>query len=353
MDYLMWRGDLSFKNSPMNELDKIIFARMSYLPFSEIKFEEKNSIKDLSKKFNKVKKEKFLWPGDDKFIELLGETNRFKNFEVTDYVEIIDFSAEKQYSSITIHISDKEKYISFRGTDASIVGWKEDFNMSFSYNIPSQLEAVEYINKIGVKYPDSSFILGGHSKGGNVAVYAGIYADSNVKPRIKEIINADGPGFSSNVIEDKKYIEIAPKIKTYIPQTSIVGRLLEHEEEYLVVKSTQKGILQHDIYSWEVGPTFLIQLKEVTKESQIMNNFTKEWLSTTTPEEREKFINIIYDILEKSNVKQTSEIPKVLLKNTKLVLNNFQNIDKEDRKRIENMILQMVSLMKNAIIYTK
>lgn len=353
IDYLLWRGDLSFDNSPINELDKIIFARISYLPFSEIDFKEVETVKDLSKKFRKVKKDKFIWPDDVKFIELLGESNRFKNFKITDYIEIIDFSAEKQYASITIHISDKLKYISFRGTDATIVGWKEDFNMSFSYNMPSQLEALKYLNEISKKYSNSEFILGGHSKGGNVAVYAAIYAENDIKSKIKEIINADGPGFSAEIIEDKRYIDISHKIKTFIPQSSIIGRILEHEEDYIVVQSNQKGILQHDIYSWEVGPTFLIQIKEVSKESKIMNNFTKEWLSSTTPAEREQFINIIYDILEKSNVKSTTDIPTALLKNTKLVLNNIHNIDKEDKKNIENMISQIITLMKKAIKNTK
>lgn len=349
LDYIMWRGDLSFECDKLNELDKLIFARMSYLPFKEIEFKGKEKIKNLSYKFLKIKKEKFLWPGDDKLIEMLGESNRFQNVEVSDYYEIMDAEAEKQYASITIHIPNDKKYISYRGTDSSIVGWKEDFNMSFSYNIPSQLEAVKYLNKIGKKYPNSSLILGGHSKGGNVAVYAGIYADEDIKERIEQIINAEGPGFPENVISDVKYSKIKDRIKTYIPQESIIGRILEHQEDYIVIRSNQKGILQHDIYSWEVGPTFLIQIKEVTRESQIMNNLTNEWFHSTTPEARERVINVLYDILAKSDVKKTSDIPKALLKNTKVVLNNLKQLDDEDKKEVEKMVKQIMELVKNIV----
>ena len=349
LDYVMWRGDLLFENDKINELDKLIFARMSYLPFKEIDFKGKEKIKNLSNKFLKVKKEKYLWPGDDKLIEMLGESNRFQNVEVSDYYEIMDEEAEKQYASITIHLPDDKKYISYRGTDSSIVGWKEDFNMSFSYNIPSQLEGVKYLNRIGKKYPNSSLILGGHSKGGNVAVYAGIYADEDVKKRIEQIINAEGPGFPENVINDDKYSKIKDKIKTYIPQESIIGRILEHQEDYIVIRSNQKGILQHDIFSWEVGPTFLIQIKEVTRESQIMNNLTNEWFLSTTPKARERVINVLYDVLAKSDVKKTSDIPKALLKNTKVVLSNLKQLDEEDKKEVEKMINQVIKLIKKII----
>ena len=262
LDYIIWRGDLSFNNSKLNELDELIFARMSYLPFKEIDFKDNETLREISYKFISINKEKFLWPGDDKLISMLGESRRFQNLKVSDYIEITDTHAEKQYASITIHLSDKEKYISFRGTDSTLVGWKEDFNMSFLYDIPSQLEALKYLNNIGTKYPNSELIVGGHSKGGNVAVYSSIYADDTIQNRIKKVINAEGPGFSENVINDERYARIKDRIKTFIPQESIIGRILEHEEDYIVVKSNQKGIMQHDIYSWEVGPTFLIQIKD-------------------------------------------------------------------------------------------
>ena len=349
LDYIMWRGDLSFENDKLNELDKLIFARMSYLPFKEINFDGKETIRNLSIKFSNVGKGKFLWPYDDKLIEMLGSSNRFQNIEVSDYLEIMDTKAEKQYASITIHLPHNIKYISFRGTDSTIVGWKEDFNMSFSHNIPSQLEAVKYLNMIGKKYPNSSLILGGHSKGGNVAVYAGIYANDSITNRIEQIINAEGPGFSESVINDEKYTRLKDRIKTFIPQESVIGRILEHQEDYIVIRSNQKGLLQHDIYSWEVGPGFLIQIKEVTHESQVMNAFTNEWFNTTTPEEREKVINVLYEILAKSDVKKTSDIPKVLLKNTKVVLKNLKDMNEEDKKEVEKMINRVMKLIKNII----
>lgn len=350
IDYLNWRGDLSFKQSKLNEVDKIILARFSNMPFSEIELQKKDTIGNIALKMSNLEDKSFIWGGDKEFINAIGKTKRYKDLKVTDYLETKDLLAEKQFAAITIWLPNRLKYVSFRGTDTSLVGWKEDFNMSFMKDIPAQKEALDYLNKIGEKYRDK-LIVGGHSKGGNVSIYASTKCKSKIKRRILEVINADGPGFNEEVIKSKEYLQISERINTYIPQSSIIGRLLEHEENYEIVFSTQKGILQHDMYSWQVDGRNLVRIPELTNNSQLVNKAVRNWLQNTTPKQRENFINVIYEILLTTEVADFTEFETDTLKKIAKVIKSYRNIEKEDRKEIEEMIKlifqSIVSSLKN------
>lgn len=337
IDYIEWRGDLSFENSPINEIDDIIFARFSYLPFKYIELKEIDTIENIALEMKDLDIENYLWNDDKVFLQKIGNCKRFKDIKVSDYIEIFDEAAEKQFAAITLWIQKNQKYISFRGTDSSLVGWKEDINMGFKKDVPSQKEAVKYLSSMAEKYKDD-LIIGGHSKGGNLAVYSAVFCKDSVKNRIERVINADGPGFDKSVILTDNYKKILNKIQTYIPQSSIVGRLLEHEEEYQVVKSIQKGIMQHDIYSWEIEPTKLIRIPTVTNNSEIFNGIVSDWLKNTTPEQRENFINMIYEIIMETQVQRTSDFRVETAKKIGIILNGYINVNPEDKKEIEHMV---------------
>lgn len=336
MKYLDFRGNLTFKQDELNEVDKIILARFSYLPFKEIVLDKKDNIENISNKMKNLSLEKFIWKSDKEFINKLGKTKRYKDLKITDYKEILDLKAEKQFAAVTIWLPQRLKYISFRGTDMSLVGWKEDFNMSFMQDIPSQKEAVKYLDEVGKKY-FGKLIIGGHSKGGNIAVYSAIFCNLRIKRKIKEIINADGPGFDEKIIKSKEYFEVLERINTYIPQSSIIGRLLEHEDDYEIVHSTQKGIMQHDIYSWQVNETTLVRIPKLTNESQFVNKVVRNWLKNTTIKQRENFVNIIYDVLISTQAKDFNDFSIDTLSKIKAVIKSYKNIEKEDRKEIEEM----------------
>ncbi len=337
IDYIEWRGDLSFENSPINEIDDIIFSRFSYIPFRCIELKDIDTIGDIALKMKDLDIDNYLWNDDKIFLQKIGNCKRFKNIKVSDYIEIFDKAAEKQFAAITLWIQDSKKYISFRGTDSSLVGWKEDLNMGFRKDVPSQKEAVKYLDSIANKYKDN-LIVGGHSKGGNLAVYSAVFCKDNVKDRIERVINADGPGFDNSVILTNNYKKMLNRIQTYIPQSSIVGRLLEHEEQYQVVKSVQKGIMQHDIYSWEIEPTKLIRIPTVTNNSEIFNGIVSDWLKNTTPKQRENFINVIYEIIMETQAQKTSDFRVETVKKIAIILNGYRNVSGEDKKEIEQMV---------------
>jgi len=341
MDYLNWRGDLTFKQDGINEVDTIILARFSYLPFKDIDLEKIDSIENIANKMKDLSIDKFIWKDDKEFIIKLGKTRRYKDLIVTDYKEILDLEAQKQFAAVVIWFPKGYKYVSFRGTDMSLVGWKEDFNMSFMQNIPSQLEAVKYLNEVGSRY-FSKLIIGGHSKGGNLAVYASMFCKDRIKKKIVEIINADGPGFDEAIFNTENYIKTLEKVKTYIPQSSVIGRLLEHEEDYEIIHSTQKGLMQHDIYSWQVSARNLVRIPELTKDSHLVNKVVRDWLKKTTPEQRKNFVNIIYDVLVATEAKNVHDFGVDTLKKVGAVIKLYKNIEKEERKEIETMIKLML-----------
>lgn len=348
LDYVLWRGDLTFEKSEFNELDNMIMSRLSYLPFEKITVNEVETIESIFEKFKRVDIKNFNMPNDKELIEKIGNSTRFKNLKVTDYYFNTDYKEEKQFSAITIHLKNGEVYLSYGGTDNTLLGWKEDFNLSFMLHIPSQVEGLEYIKKVYQRHL-AKMHLGGHSKGGNIAVYSAIFSPQYIQENIIDVTNHDGPGFDKSIIEKDEYKRILNKIYTYIPQSSIIGRLLEHEEEYKIVKSTQKGIMQHDIYSWQLLGTKFIKSEEITNGSNIINKTVRNWLKTTTPEQRKNFINIMYELVKTTNAKTFNDFKASWAKNIGIILKTYSNIDEKDKKIIGQMLLTFITAAKESI----
>ncbi len=338
-DYLLWRGDIPISTKyKFNEIDSMILARFSYLLFDRITMKQVETIQSISKKMKDFDNGEFLYNGDKELITYLGESERFKNMLVTDYVKINDTKTEKQFSAITIHISSREMYVSYIGTDSTINGWKEDFNMAFMDNVPCQIAGTEYLEKVSKKHYNKKIRIGGHSKGGNVAVYSTLTSPKEIQNRIIKVYNYDGPGFSKEMLEQYESNKIANKIENYIPQDSIIGRILNHKEKMTVVLSIEKGILQHDIYSWQVLKDDLIKLEKNTDASEIIDETLTHWLNTSTNEQRKIFVDTVFELFYSTDASTFSEISKSLSTNIPKILRKYGEISQEDKKIIIDMI---------------
>lgn len=338
-DYLSWRGDIPInKDFKFNEIDSMILARFSYLIFNRINMEERETIESISKKMKDFENEEFRYNGDKEMITKLGMSERFKNMMVTDFIETNEKEMEKQFGAVTVHVSNKEMYISYIGTDSTIYGWKEDFNMSFMDIVPCQLAGKEYLETLASQYPYKKIRIGGHSKGGNVAIYSAVMSNKNVQKRIIKVYNYDGPGFNRRMIESMGNIEILEKIETYLPQDSVIGRIMEHKEKCEVVESIEKGILQHDIYSWQVMKDDVIKLDSLTNTSEIINKTLTDWLENTTIEQRKIFMDGIFELFYSTDAKTFGEISKNLSSNLLTIFKTYHNINDEDKKTITKML---------------
>jgi hypothetical protein len=312
LDYLAWRGDIEFPQMPVNAVDALIFSTLSYIDFKDIVPDNPDQSISLQQaaegllslaepeKRTRVKK-------DLELLQAAAKSARFDNIKMTFYRSILIAEEDTQFAAVTIFLEDGSAYIAFRGTDSTLTGWKEDFNMSFQSSIPSQHLALEYVQEFAAAHPVPLW-MGGHSKGGNLAVFAAAKCGELLQKRIVEVYNQDGPGFSEEMMQDAGYRNILPKLRSYVPQSSVIGMLLEHEEPYTIIKSNQVGIMQHDPYSWQVlGPDFL-RVEELTADSRFLDRTFKHWLSQMSNEERGAFFDTVFELLESTGAEHTGEI---------------------------------------------
>lgn len=218
--------------------------------------------------------------------------------------------------------------------------------MFFTFPLPSQKKALDYFEK-AVRLLDGKYILGGHSKGGNLAVYAGAFSDEKSRSRIDYVYSFDGPGFSLDKIKDSGFYDIYDKIYTFVPQSSIFGMMFEHEESYTIVKSNQKGFLQHDIYSWEIEQNSLIRLNNTTNFSVFFDHTFKEFLSSLTIEQRKDFTKEVFALLSLTETETFNEMIKNPFRNTGIILKSFAGLDSKTRNMLLKTIFAFVKSAKN------
>lgn len=339
IDYIRWRGDLGFTESAFNEVDNLIISKLSYMNFVEILNEKKEAtINELANKYLSSRNNEnigLLLKGEFYLmLELMAKSKRFGQLKIKNCIEIIDENIEIQFSAMTIEINKNCAYIAFRGTDDTLIGWKEDFQMSFLDVVPAQKEALIYLNNIEKEYKYTKLYIGGHSKGGNLAVYSAVYSMEKIKKKIVAVYNNDGPGFKKKLIDTKQYKDIADRIITFIPQSSVVGMLLEHEESYQVVKSNQKGVLQHDGFSWEVMGTNFEYLTKVADDCKMVDLTVKKVLNTMSLQQREEFTNVIFEIISVNENRTLADIKKEGLKSLYTMSKNYNRLDKNLKRVI-------------------
>lgn len=343
-DYIDWRGDLSFSQCEPCEVDSLILSQVCYLDLYRI-VPASPTAKGLSflaaaKRYVNAHKGEpnslgaIIPPETVTITTKAARSARFGSLRLVAHVNVISEDEQKQFSATTFDLGNDSLFIAFRGTDDTIVGWKECFNMSFMSPIPAQTEAVEYVYHVAAAMPDKRLYLGGHSKGGNLAVYAAVKASPSVQDRIAAVYNLDGPGFTRDFIESEEYAKIKERIHTLVPQTSIVGMLLEHDESYEVVQSTQSGLLQHNGFSWEVMGNRFIHSDTVTKESKNIDAKLKQWLSEITPERRKEILDTLYEILDSTNIKTLTALSAEKLKLVKA----WNTLDTESRTFIRRCV---------------
>ena len=347
-DYLDWRGDLKFEEFGINEIDELILARVSYFPYDRIKMKPKEKFKDIAKKMESFTDNDFIWKGDKELLEKLGESERYSDVTITDYIKHNVEEEQKQFSAITLHVGNSLHYVSYCGTDYSLYAWKENFNLSFMDKIPAQIEAKKYFDEIAKQYK-GKFILGGHSKGGNLAIYAAVKASAKNRSRIIKALNYDGPGFRSDFLKSKEYKEMLPKLHEYIPQDSVVGMLLTQDEAFTVVLSTEKAILQHDIFSWVVNKDKLMKVPNTTKASKITNRALTNWIKNCSLEQRQIFIDSVYEMLYATEATSLKELSSTWVSKIGIVLKTYNNLSEKDKKIMSKTVKQIVTSYRKAI----
>ena len=344
MDYISWRGDLSFAQSPFNEVDNLILACFSYVNLDGIPAvsgQKGIELKKLVKEFKKLHTIKEL-EADKSFIRLapfmmfeMAKSVRFGNCVIRNYVNEIVTEAEQQFSAVEIVLDDGTSYVSFRGTDDTIIGWKEDFNLSTGV-VPAQERAVEYMQRIS----DEAYGMlrvGGHSKGGNLAIYGSVMCKS-AHDKILEIYSNDGPGFSKEFQESPETAEMMPKIIRIIPEYSIIGTLLEHEKQPIIVASTSRGLLQHDGFSWEVQGPGLVRRDSLNKTALRFIEILHKWMDGMDTEQKRLLIEDLFATLQASGYENLSEVQSGGLKSLAAMVKRLDKFAPESRGMMQELL---------------
>lgn len=276
-DYLDWRGDLTLDLVPLCDVDAVVLSRLSYLPLDGTRPAGGGAGRRAHAAAPRF--EAAAAPAGGRAVHScpcgkpallrdadhgLCKPNRPREPDAV--------------CAITVALGDGRHFVAFRGTDGTLVGWKEDFNMAFTCPVPAQRLAAHYAASAMLRFP-GEFLLGGHSKGGNLAVYAAAFCPAALQERIAAVYNNDGPGFDAEVIALPGYQRICARVQTFVPQSSIVGMLLEHEEAYTIIHSTGDGFGQHNLYTWEVLRDRFVTLETVTNGSRFLDRTLKQWLA--------------------------------------------------------------------------
>ena len=322
IEYLKWRGDLSFTVSAPNEIDALIFSELSYIPFDdlvpEFEFDEPVSLKTVGEEFFKLHGEDFslgaIIPKEIlSLFKVAISSERYSRVMVWGYVNELCLDSEKQFSAVAFSLETGVTYVTYRGTDDTLVGWKEDLNMALFMPIPAQIRGAEYLESVARLSRDKLVVIG-HSKGGNIAVYSALKTNPKIKKRIESVYSFDGPGFSEDFVKSCKNDIIVPKIKTVLPSRAIIGRIFDIIGEYKIVKSTEKGLQQHNALTWSLnGPEFA-EAECFEKQSDNFHILLKTWVSKMTQKEKEDFVSSFYKIITSNDANTLTDISAQKLK---------------------------------------
>lgn len=344
-------NDKNFLEKEFNEVDNLIFSRFAYMELDDILEEgEKASISELYKRALQIEKfvniDHFFVKATFKLFGLLANSERFKDILVGNYVSNINRELEMQFAAMTFYLPNNFIYVAFRGTDDNIVGWKEDFNMSHTMHVPSQIESVKYLENVTNKNK-YKVIVGGHSKGGNMAMYSSVFCKKSLKKRIVKIYNNDGPGFFDEILDTREYYDVVDKMHTLIPQTSIIGMLLFHRERVDVVKSDRVLLMQHDPDFWYVDfeNDSFERLNEVSKQCRYIDDVMNDLL-LMPKEEKKRFFDILYLIMTSTGAKTLTDLSSEKIKNIRGILSNYKKLNIEDKELFVRVWKKIISIAK-------
>lgn len=338
-EYIKWRGDLSFSAVRPCAVDAVLFAMLSYIDYSDAAYADGVTLKSFAEKY---------FSAGDKEIQNLGvvipskqinrtlsaaaKTRRFGNVVITDIDSRISVDECYQFSAMTFRLNNTAIMVTFRGTDDSIVGWREDCCLAYLDEIPAQRMAVEYLESVAARYPREKIYVTGHSKGGNLAAYAAVKCSDGVRARIAHVYSGDGPGLNAATVSSERFKELQKRITFLIPQASHIGTMFERGEQITVVKSDAIGLLQHDPYSWELdGPQFTAQMELSARGKKNEERFRSK-LAKMSDEEKREFVDTLFSIIESTGAKRLSDFTDGGIKKVAALIKSYNGLDKQKKE---------------------
>ena len=347
-DYLDYVAYDSIYDRPFKELDVLALTELTYLPFDRIvpQGDTTNIEVRLSDAVELVDRTTDFIVTDQhlQLVDVLATSKRFKNLKLLNYVDEYEPDVQKQFAAMTYRLTMDVYLVVFRGTDDTLIGWKEDFHMTYMDHVPSQRRAASYLQHVMKEFPKGRFLVAGHSKGGNLAAYACPYLPAHLIERVDAIYCYDAPGLNKAIIKTEGYQRIAHLIHRFVPQGSIVGMMLEVPEPATIVKSRAfGGFAQHDAFTWMVEKDGFVTLDQTNPDSQQTDETLKQWVRETSANERKKFFDTFFGIFLDAGITSINDLMN--LKNfskIKDIFQNAQDLDPTEREMLERLAKQLI-----------
>ncbi|MCR4650515.1 MAG: DUF2974 domain-containing protein [Lachnospiraceae bacterium] len=355
-DYLNDYNNISFSEMPFNEVDALILAQFTYMklegyvPYlkaeaANITLTELNEVVDRDVIFmdkRHVDDNRKMW-------DLMLAGKRFANMGLNYIWEMMDEERETQFCAFTVFPEGASPVILFRGTDESIIGWVEDFNMAFSTPFVGQRLGLLYLKHVA-QWIDGTFMMSGHSKGGNIAVFSAMMADKDIQDRVEIIYNFDGPGFRPEIIDQDGYYEIRNRVVKYMPQSSVIGMLLENQEEYTVVKSSSVGgMLQHNPFTWVLEDKSFSILPGKREKHRTINDSFNKWILGLSEEQQKSFVGTVEKLADATKETTLTEFVDNWNKSIPNLIRSIMDFDKETKSDIKELFVTFGNVLAEEI----
>lgn len=353
LDYIKEFGHVSFEERAFSEIDALVLTELEYLPLEKVVPSDENgetfvTVKDIAEYMKENKQELFdenpmmITQERHEVSQVIADAPRFQSLKFFGVVSEWDKDTTKQFAAVTVEVEPSVRLVVFRGTDETLIGWKEDFLMTYSPLVAAQTDAKEYLAKQASLW-GGDLMISGHSKGGNLAIYAAATQEEDVQLRIVDIFCFDSPGLYRSVLETKGYQNIVPLAMRYIPQDSLVGLMLEFEVPYVIVKSNATGAMQHSAMTWEIEDGQFIKMEKLTKNSQLNDQTFKKWTESVSDEELELFWNVFFELLFSVGIDTVNDLYGEFMHYVQEFLKAAGNMDEEKRELLTRIALLLVS----------
>ena len=353
LDYIKEFGHVSFEERAFSEIDALVLTELEYLPLEKVVPSDENgenfvTVKEIAEYMKEHKKQLFdenpmmMTPERHEVSQIIADAPRFQSMKFFGVVSEWDKDTTKQFAAITVEVEPGVRLVIFRGTDDTLIGWKEDFLMTYSPLVAAQTDAKEYLAKQASLW-DGDLMVSGHSKGGNLALYAAATQEEDVQLRIVDIFCFDSPGLYRSVLETKGYQNIVPLAMRYIPQDALVGLMLESEVPYVIVKSDAVGAMQHSAMTWGIEDGQFIKVDKLTKNSLLNDQTFKKWTESVSDEELELFWNVFFELLFTVGIETVNDVYGQFMHYVQEFLKAAGEMDEEKRELLTRVALLLVS----------
>ncbi len=352
IDYVKEYGGRSFAEVPINDADSLVLCQFCYLKFDELVPDVRENKRSVSMEelafhadYEKLFADERYEKDNRALFEAMLNSRRFHNLRVNCHINIVEKEWETQFSAVTFLLDDATLYIAFRGTDETIVGWKEDFNMAFLSPVPGQAYSVKYLNMVTAKF-HKPFYLGGHSKGGNLAVYSAMKCAPQIQERIIKIYSMDGPGFRPEVLAECGYEEIADKVVKILPHSSLIGMIFERDIRYRVVESKTYGLAQHNPYTWLLKDGKFVEVDGIYESRRVMNCALNEWILSLDEQQLKCFVDTLYQVITASQAEDLMEFTADWKKSMNGMVSALKEIDEQTSQMLRETVKLLFEITK-------